>query len=225
MQQLKSPKIIHMDAPMFHNEACDNLRIMHEREIRRQCAGVLQGRRVAQLALVQSGQCAGACKHEGHTPANDRYGHAVFTALGRIFAREGVALCQLASHHCGRLLYVFRPDLLMESLNDARVRRLLAQLGYDTRSVFTCVGSLQGRASSEGGTFPCEISFFLGRPYCDTSLLRFSGMTNSLCHGPWKLLIEEGAPSDADERFARNLAQQLGNMPQAPHCPIHQAMN
>ena len=227
MRQATIPTIIHMDVAHLHSDTAGDLRITLEREIRRQCAGVLQGRRVAQLALVEGTHCAGGC-HHNHAGGESAAGgceSAAFTAIGRTFVREGVIVRQLAGHHCGRLLYVFRPDLLMCTLSDERIHRVLRGLGYDTRSVGTCVAGLAERASCEGGTFPCEVSFFLGRPFEDTSIMRYSGMTNSLCDGPWRALLEVSPANREYESFMNGLARLVRQMPDPPQCPMQQAMN
>ena len=210
-----------ISTPTMYEATTDDLRILVERTIRRQCTGVLQGRRVGQIAIVETSR-EGGCHHAGceALPAD-----AMLQILGRTFAREGVAIEQLAEHGCGRLFYVYRPDLLMGVLGDARITKILRGLEYDTSTVLTCVASLRERASREGGTFPCEISFFMGRPYEDRALLRFSGMTNSLCRGPWRALIEPAMHSARDERLAQELLRSALTMSVFPRCPGQRAMN
>lgn len=210
-----------ISTPTMYEVTTDDLRILVERAVRRQCTGVLQGRCVGQIAIVEPRQGHG-CHHDGHEalPAD-----AMLRILDRTFAREGVAIELLAAHGCGQIFYVYRPDLLMDALGDARITKILRGLGYDTLTVDACVASLKDRASCEGGTFPCEISFFLGRPYEDRALLRFSGMTNSLCRGPWRALVQPAMQSERDERLARELLRNALMMPVFPRCPGQRAMN
>ena len=83
MHQKNGAQIISMSVAECHTEASDDLRIQLERTIRRQCAGVLQGRRVGQLALLETPLSNGD-SHHGHAPAD---GREAILVLSRIFAR------------------------------------------------------------------------------------------------------------------------------------------
>lgn len=226
----RKSKIIQMGRLSARRES-DDIAIEMERCLRAQCAAVLAGRAVGELAIFPSrdasdGMASGCSRHAGtRDDAGIPAMLAAASACKRKLQYEGVLVQTLSCHDCGILLYACRPELLMGCLGDARVRRVLEGLGYDTHTLGGCLACLRRRASCRGGDFPCEVGFFLGRPIEDATLLAFAGSTNSLCDGPWKHLVNAPATPEEQERRAREVIRQLEAFPPPPRCPIHLAMN
>lgn len=112
---------------------------------------------------------------------------------------HGVRIEILARRATSSLIYVYRPNLLKQSINQERVAAYLTQEGYDVSSLSSCITRLYQRI---GGTdlksqitgncsFPHEIGFFLGYPYEDVIGFIENRGENFLCSGCWKVYAKE----------------------------------
>lgn len=121
---------------------------------------------------------------------------------------HGVCIEALAKRTTGTLLYVYRPDLLTESINQKKVATYLIQEGYDPANLATCIEHLHKRICgtdlvsqlSGSCSFPHEIGFFLGYPYNDVIGFIENRGQDFLCSGCWKVYSHE---RDAQECFCR----------------------
>lgn len=87
------------------------------------------------------------------------------------------------------LIYVFRPKLLDAYLKDARVRKILENLGYDTDDMYSCILRIISRLRDD--QFPHEIGIFLGYPPEDVQgFIDNKGMNYKIC-GQWKVYGDE----------------------------------
>lgn len=111
----------------------------------------------------------------------------------------GVRIEILARRTHGVLLYVYRPRLLMQTIQQEKVRAFLEQEGYDTTSLSACIERLYHRISGTdlqsqltgACSFPHEIGFFLGYPYEDVVGFIKNKGENFLCSGCWKVYTKE----------------------------------
>lgn len=111
----------------------------------------------------------------------------------------GVRIEVLARRTSGVLIYVYRPALLKSNITQEPVRSYLAEQGYDTSSLSTCIERLHRRIcgtdvqSQLTGecSFPHEIGLFLGYPYEDVIGFIENKGENFLCNGCWKAYAKE----------------------------------
>ena len=89
------------------------------------------------------------------------------------------------------LIYLYRGDLLKESLSHPLARSLLASLGYEGQDAEELVWQL-GRRMESSASFPHEIGLFLGYPPEDVAgFVKHRGAGCKLC-GCWKVYGDVG---------------------------------
>lgn len=111
----------------------------------------------------------------------------------------GVHIEVLARRTTGPLVYVYRPALLLENINQDLVKQFLSKEGYDTSSLSCCIKLLHQRIcgtdfqSQLTGkcSFPHEIGFFLGYPYDDVVGFIENQGENFIESGCWKVYSQQ----------------------------------
>ncbi len=113
---------------------------------------------------------------------------------------KGIYFLVLCSCQKRDLVLVYRPKLLSQHLEDARVRRFLAQNGYPAdRGLAQMLAFLQKRIQQQE-QFPHEIGVFLGYPIEDIEgFVRHKGQ-NYQYSGYWKVYANV---EDKKQMFAR----------------------
>lgn len=120
---------------------------------------------------------------------------------------SGVEICAIAHRHCGALIYVWRPDLLKQTLAEPQISERLHEWGYLEHASEQLDASilrlgkrleLCQRYSSQA-SFPHEVGFFLGYPYADVmGFIEHEGQ-DYLCCGCWKVYTNQ---EQAEASFA-----------------------
>lgn len=149
-----------------------------ERELIRHCAATLAGHKCGSLFSWRA--CPGATIADCLREAN------------RALAPRGVRLYLLRRDGDGGLVYVYRPSMLKRRLQDAQVRRFLAECGYGGGGCGECLRALARRASAQDG-FPHEIGVFLDYPLEDVLGFIRHGGGGYRCVGCWKVYGDEQA--------------------------------
>lgn len=116
--------------------------------------------------------------------------------LARPLGAKGVRLAVLSTCPAGSLVYVYRPALLADSLQDAAAAAFLAGLGY-RGGVKAHLKRLKRRICPEN--FPHEAGIFLGYPLEDVEGFILHRGRNYRCNGCWKVY---GDVEEARRRFA-----------------------
>ena len=136
-----------------------------------------------------------------------RFRRALSRARDKL-APRGVRIEVLARRRTGALLYVYRPDLVMQAVTTDPAAEFLRSEGYDTTSLSLCIEHLHRRicgtdlnsAASGSCEFPHEIGLFLGYPFDDVMGFIRNGGENFLCCGCWKVYSRQ---RDAQDCFCR----------------------
>ena len=95
------------------------------------------------------------------------------------------------------LLYVYRPRMLRDDLQNALAEKLLAERVYPVESSEKCVAELARRMNAQSA-FPHEIGLFLGYPPEDVRGFIENGARGCKCVGCWKVY---GDPEQAQKCF------------------------
>ena len=99
---------------------------------------------------------------------------------------KGLRLLPLRIGEDSALLYLYRPHRLQRDLEDAEVRRLLAEAGYDDFRPGRCLPRLL-RRFRDGADFPHEIGLFLSYPPEDVRGFIQNKGRHCKCVGCWKV--------------------------------------
>lgn len=122
--------------------------------------------------------------------------------LNRELNPKGVCLRVLSQSPGRRLIYVYRPDRLIEDWADSDVRECLKDFGYNPYDISSCVDTLSYRISSED-SFPHEIGLFLGFPVSDVlGFIENKGQNCKYC-GIWKVYDDEAGAKKKFEKYQR----------------------
>ena len=117
----------------------------------------------------------------------------------KLLRNKGLRIIPLRRQGNNRvLLYVYRPKMLMQDLQNTAACRLLTERGYHCENQQHCILHLMRRLS-ENEEFPHEIGLFLGYPPEDVR--SFIEKTSPCkCTGCWKVYTDEEA---ARKTFAK----------------------
>ena len=199
----------------------DEHRRAFERKLVHHCTPTLAGLKPANLftcppeALAQAAAAdgggtdgAGGAAAATASPTPEELFRDALRAAREKLAPQGVRIEVLARRSTGRLLYVYRPQMVKEQIGEPRAAAFLAAEGYDTASLSACIMRLHRRICgtdlhstlSGGCSFPHEIGLFLGYPYEDVIGFIENKGENFLCCGCWKVYSRE---RDAQDCFCR----------------------
>lgn len=116
-------------------------------------------------------------------------GRNIFTLWDKyhsmVFEQTDVRALVLKQQAHRRLVLIYHPAMLEQTLKHRVVKQTLRKLRYDYEDVETALAHLQVRLNEED--FPHEIGFFLGYPIKD--VLAFMGILQLplTASGPWKM--------------------------------------
>lgn len=181
------------------SEACCELDL--EAKIIKHASPTLAGIKPANLFVSRNCACSGrgcGC----HKLANQSFDEAFISQLQHcreVLEPFGVRIEVLAERKTGPLVYVYRPDAVSRALTTPRASAFLAQEGYNTSDLSSCINRLHKRicgtdlASQLTGvcSFPHEIGLFLGYPIDDVIGFIENKGENYLCQGCWKVYNNE----------------------------------
>ncbi len=109
--------------------------------------------------------------------------------LNRIFVKKGVRVLPLRLKDGKALIYIYRPNHLIQDFQDEKVCQLLHAKGYTCNNPERCVVQLIHKLN-DSLDFPHEIGLFLGYPLED--VCGFMNDANcSKCVGCWKVYGDE----------------------------------
>ncbi len=106
------------------------------------------------------------------------------------FVKKGLRILPLSYKEGRALIYIYRPQLLIQDLQHSYARSLLRSLGYSPNSVQLSVVKLISRLKETEG-FPHEIGLFLGYPPEDVKGFIERGSRGYKCSGYWKVYSDE----------------------------------
>lgn len=154
-----------------------------------QAAPVLAGLKTANLLSVENGQ------FEDLPALLARYDAA--------FSAKGVRFELLCACRCRSLALVYRPERLLDDLQDATARRILHTCGYPFQSGLSALIAHLRQRILESEVFPHEIGLFLGYPPVDVhAFIQKSGKGSKLT-GYWKVYGDTETARLAFARFDR----------------------
>lgn len=110
----------------------------------------------------------------------------------------GVRIRRLQEQPTFSLIYVYRPILLQQYLQDETVNSFLREFGYTGKSLDADLRQLQRRLSEHAG-FPHEIGLFLGYPLKDVCGFIQNEGQNFQYNGYWKVYDDS---SSAKRQFS-----------------------
>ena len=120
-------------------------------------------------------------------------------AFNKRFAGKGIQFVVL-QYARRALIYIFRRKKLTRDLAHPKARQILAQRGYDTDDLDSCICHLKSRFAAYAA-FPHEVGLFLGYPPEDVDgFIRYGGR-NCKCFGCWKVYGNTEAARQCFERF------------------------
>lgn len=146
-----------------------------------------------------------------------RVAHELCAKLDRLVAKtsaklepSGVHVSVIAHRHCGALIYVWRPELLANTLATPEVAHQLTKWGYAHASehLKASIAKLGKRLEncqrkSSQAKFPHEVGFFLDYPYADVmGFIEHDGQ-DYLCCGCWKVYSEQEQAEACFELYKR----------------------
>lgn len=99
--------------------------------------------------------------------------------------KRGVRLLPLRYRDGVGLVYVYRPQMLEQDLQNRDVRRVLREQGYGCTTTGQCLRRLMDRLETQDG-FPHEIGLFLGYPPEDVEGF-IHRRDEAKCCGAWKV--------------------------------------
>jgi len=104
---------------------------------------------------------------------------------GHILMREGLRSFELSDNHHKKLVLLYSPRLLEQTLGSEAVKATLCSQGYRYSTTAEALSQLGKR--TQAGPFPHEIGFFLGYPAKD--VMGFMGVKDLPLSGsgPWKI--------------------------------------
>ena len=129
--------------------------------------------------------------------------------FNRLMNKKGLRMIPVKLCESYALMYLYRPDMLNEDLNDPLAREILSRYGYSLKGSDRCVVDLVNRL--KGDSFPHEIGLFLGYPPSD--VLGFIEDPNSgFCDvGYWKVYSNVEGARRAFRRY-RRCTEEYGRM-------------
>lgn len=108
---------------------------------------------------------------------------------------RGVVMRVLETDSGDPLLYVYRPDMLLDRLSEPGIVEFLSNAGYDLSSPMSLVDQMSGRFLDG---VPHEIGIFLGYPLADVEGYIENGGRDCVCLGCWKAYSD---PEGAERAF------------------------
>lgn len=115
---------------------------------------------------------------------------------------KGVYMRLLRTTFNKALIYVYRPDKLMNDLMDNDVRNLLRENGYFVFDVENCINKLSSRLCECEG-FPHEIGLFLGYPLNDVKGFVENNGKNFKLAGYWKVYSDEYKAKEIFKKYKK----------------------
>ncbi len=123
-------------------------------------------------------------------------------SLNSVLNAKGVSIRVLYCSSERALIYVYRPDKLMQDVSDTKVSSYLTSIGYNGKSEDELLKELSKRVYSCGG-FPHEIGLFLGYPIDDVIGFIENKGKNFMCCGCWKVYHDEVNAKKTFEKYKK----------------------
>ena len=122
--------------------------------------------------------------------------------LNRVLTGKGLRMIPLKYMEKRVLIYIYRPKMLAEDLEDPLCRKILAQYGYESCGESQCIRRLIGRLKCSE-SFPHEIGLFLGYPAEDVQGFIENRGGNSKLTGVWKVYKDPEASRRTFEQYRK----------------------
>lgn len=137
-----------------------------------------------------------------HTFSNQEEMRTTIRSLNRILVKKGLRVLPLRVRDNRTLIYVFRPEYLLQDLRQGAVCSILEKRGYCCENAGQCVIRLIKRLR-ETEEFPHEIGLFLGYPPEDVSGFIEKREQDCKLVGYWKVYGDEVAARKTFAKYAK----------------------
>ena len=122
--------------------------------------------------------------------------------LNAILNLKGIMIKILKCTDNKALIYVYRPNKLINDLLNNEARRFLKEAGYKTCDMSKCIDTLAMRLANRDD-FPHEIGLFLGYPLHDVKGFIENVGKNYKCAGCWKVYDNEVTAKKVFEKYKK----------------------
>ena len=110
--------------------------------------------------------------------------------LNLILNPKGVYVKILRNKDNKSLIYVYRPNKLVDDFSNKDIRSFLYEYGYNTFDPDSCIDKLSNKLYGNN-VFPHEIGLFLNYPLCDVEGFIENNGQNYKYAGTWKVYSDE----------------------------------
>ena len=106
--------------------------------------------------------------------------------LNKKVVKKGIRIIPIEKSQDSTLIYIYRPEMLKEDLQQPEASRLLKEKGYPQNNCDVCLNNLIKHLKNDVD-FPHEIGLFLGYPPSDVKCFMNNPCDGVKCTGCWKV--------------------------------------